>query len=249
MARRLLSLVVALVVLSPAVFAQAAPGRQTVRDLARELACGPQAVLVPPEQTMRVIRGEDEKKALFGTDEVVITNGGTAHGVKVGQEYFVRRRVDDQFAVPVNGLLPIGIRTVAWARIVDASVAYAVARITFACDGVIEGDFLEPFVRPVVPVSVARGEPDYASAGFVIMGNERRQTAATGDMVVLDRGAEHGLRPGQRLTVFRDTIGGSGPVLRIGEATALVVKQDMSVVRIESSRDAIFVGDRMAPQK
>lgn len=250
MARRLLSLVVAVVVLPAPAFAQRiAENRQAVRDVAREIACGPQAVLVAPEQQMRIVRGEDEKKALFGTGEVVIASGGTAQGVKVGQEYFIRRRIDDQFAVPVTGYRPISIRTAGWLRVVDANEHFAVARITFACDGVVEGDYLEPFVRPVAPVTVSSAEPDYDRAGYIIMGNERRQTAAAGDMVVLDRGSDHGLRPGQRLTVFRDTVGGAGPVVRVGEAIALVVRPDMSLVRIESSRDVVYVGDRIAPQK
>lgn len=248
MARRLLFLVVGVVVLSSGGYAQAV-GRQAVRDLAREITCAPQAALIPPAPTMRIVRGEDEKKALFGTGEAIIFSGGTAQGVKVGQEFFVRRRIDDQFAVPVTGALPVSIRTAGWVRVVDVNENYAVARITFACDGVIEGDYLEPFVMAVVPVDIPPTQPDYNNAGYIIMGNERRQTGAAGDMMVLGRGSEHGVRPGQRLTVFRDTIGGTGPIVRIGEATVMVVKPDMSVVRIESSRDVVYVGDRVAFQK
>lgn len=249
MARKLLSLAVAFHVLSSVALAQQVPNRVAARDIARELACAPQALVLPPAPTMIVIRGEDEKKALFGTGEPIIVSGGTEQGMKPGQEYYVRRRIDDQFAAPVAGFLPVSVRTAGWIRIVDVNEKYAVARISYACDGVIEGDYLEPFVRPAVPVHLPPSEPDFANAGYIIMGNERRQTGAAGDLMVFDRGSEHGIRPGQRLLAFRDTIGGTGPVVRVGEAIAVIVRQDMSVIRIESSRDAIYVGDRLAPEK
>ncbi len=249
MARNLVSLAVAVVVLSSVALAQQVPNRLATRDLARELACAPQALVVPPAPTLIVIRGEDEGKTLFGTGETVIVSGGAERGMKPGQEYFIRRRIDDQFAVPVTGFLPVSVRTAGWLRIVDVNEQYAVARISYACDGVVADDYLEPFVRPVVPVNLPPAEPDFGNAGYIIMGNERRQVAAAGDLVVFDRGSEHGIRPGQRLLAFRDTIGGTGPVVRVGEATAVKVRKDMSVIRIESSRDAIYVGDRLAPEK
>ena len=47
-----------------------------------------------------------------------------------------------------------------------------------------------------------------------MLGDERRQMGATGDFMVLDRGSDHGLRAGQRLTIFRQTAGGMGPIAR-----------------------------------
>ena len=57
------------------------------------------------------------------------------------------------------------------------------------------------------------------------------------------------VRPGQRGTVFRNALEGAGPVVRIGEATAVIVGQETSVIRIDSSRDAVMVGDRVALHK
>jgi len=64
--------------------------------------------------------------------------------------------------------------------------------------------------------------------------------------MVLDRGSDHGLHVGQRLTVFRTTGGGTGPVARIAEATALVVNPENSVIRIDKTSDAVVVGDLVA---
>jgi hypothetical protein len=64
--------------------------------------------------------------------------------------------------------------------------------------------------------------------------------------MVFDRGSDHGLRNGQRLTIFRETVGGAGPVVRVGEATAMIVSPETTVIRVDKSTDAIYVGDLVA---
>jgi hypothetical protein len=79
-----------------------------------------------------------------------------------------------------------------------------------------------------------------------LLGDDRRQMGATGDLMVFDRGSDHGVRNGQRLTIFRETVGGAGPVARVGEATAMIVSPETTVIRIDRSTDAIYVGDLIA---
>jgi hypothetical protein len=239
----------ALSVASPALVAQSVARPPVIRDISRELACGPEAVVLPPVPSIRVIASQEPGKRLFGSGETVIVSGGSTQGVRVGQEYFIKRVVKDQFAMPLAGFIPVSISTAARIRIVDVESDLAFGTIFDACDGVLDGDYLAPYIRPVVPVVEAAGEPDYANAGVIVLGSERRQIGAAGSMMVLDRGTDHGVRPGQRATVFRATLGGAGPVVRVGEATAVVVRQDTSVVRIENSRDAVYVGDRVALRK
>jgi hypothetical protein len=69
---------------------------------------------------------------------------------------------------------------------------------------------------------------------------------AAGDLMVVDRGSDHGIKAGQRFTIFRQPAGGSGPVSKIGEATAMVVNPGTTVVRIEKAIDAVAVGDLVA---
>ena len=65
--------------------------------------------------------------------------------------------------------------------------------------------------------------------------------------MVLDRGSDHGIRPGQRLTIFRRTLpDGTGPVSNVGSATVYAVQPETSMVRIEKSVDAVYVGDLVA---
>ena len=94
--------------------------------------------------------------------------------------------------------------------------------------------------------STTIGEPDYANPGHLVLGDERRQMAAQGDLMVLDRGSDHGLRAGQHLTVFRTTGNGTGPIARVAEATVVVVNPETSTIRIDKTSDAVSVGDLVA---
>ena len=78
-----------------------------VRDVAGELACGPQAALVAPVAGLRISGSVDTGRALFGIGDAVIISGGTSQGVAVGQLYFIRRVVRDRFTTPMSDGLPV----------------------------------------------------------------------------------------------------------------------------------------------
>ncbi len=247
-ARSLIRIATAAIVLAPVVsFAQVSTSRVASRDYADELACGARATGTPPDMSIRVGAGREHGKGLFGPGETLIINAGTGLGMKVGQEYYVRRVVPDRFVVPAgDNMNRSSIHTAAWVRIVDATADSAIAEIVKACDAIEQGDYLEPFVKPVVPEATRDGEPDFANPGHIVLGDERRQMGARGDLMVVDRGSDHGLHAGQRLTIFRTTGGGTGPIARFAEATALVVHPDTSVIRIDKTSDAVTVGDLVA---
>lgn len=234
---------------SAALSAQRAGRPVFERDLSREIICGPQASVLPPASAIRVLGGRQPKRSVFGINDLIVVGAGSAQGVRVGQEYFVRRVVSDEFALPVSGFVPVNIHTAGVARITEVDANMAVAALVDSCDGVLEGDYLEAFVRPVVPVPAAGGEPDFGAPGVIVLGDERRQMGGAGNTMVLDRGTDHGVTPGQRGTIFRTALEGVGPIVRIGEATAILVKRDTSVIRIDSSHDAVMVGDRVALHK
>ena len=228
--------------------AQVATGRAVARDYAAEVACGARAMAAPADMSLRISAGRERGKSLFGPGDALVIKGGTPQAVKVGQEYYVRRVIPDRFVAPGrDGVTTSSIHTAGWVRIVEVHDDSAIATITKVCDAIEEGDYLEPFLKPVVPsTAAAPGEPDFSDPGRLVLGDERRQMAAQGDMMVLDRGSDHGLRAGQRLTVFRNTAGGAGPVARIAEATAMVVHPETTIIRIDKTTDAVLVGDLVA---
>ncbi|MBA3231460.1 MAG: hypothetical protein H0T05_01455 [Acidobacteria bacterium] len=230
----------------PASAAQWSAARPVERDTAREMACGPQAAARHPIGRVRIITGEAAGRSLFGPDDVVILNAGSSDGLAAGQEFFVRRALRDPFLEPARGRAAhVSIQTAGWVRLEQVGPAVSSARILHACDGITSGDYLEPFVLPVIPTPIARGHPDFSDPGRVLMGNERRHVGAAGALMVLNRGSNHDVRPGQRLTVFRPVVEG-GPVELVAEATVITVSPATALVYIDSSRDAVYVGDSVA---
>ncbi len=242
-----MAILIAAMALPGSAAAQIAAGRVVARDYASELACSAQATTLPPDNAVRIGAGREHGKSLFGPGDPIIVKGGTSQGIKAGQDYFVRRVVRDRFArEDADKLKNYSIHTAGWIHIEDAQSDTAIATVVKACDGMMEGDYLEPYVKPAVPAEALGGEPDYSDPGHVVLGDDRRQMGGNGDLMVVDRGSDHGIHAGQRFTIFRQTGGGSGPIAKIGEGIAMTVNPGTTVVRIEKVIDAVVVGDLVA---
>jgi hypothetical protein len=218
---------------------------ELTRSIPLEVLCAPQSATAVPAATVRVVAGLEAKKALFAPGDMVVVAAGTAQGLQPGQHYFARRVIGDRFAVRTTEAATYSVHTAGWVTIVDATTNQSTARVAEACDGVIEGDYLEPFSPPRI-ADARDGTADFDHPGHVILGDDRRQMGAVGSLMVIDRGSDHGIHAGQRLTVFRRAAGGDGPVVRIGESIVVSTQSESSVMRIEVSREAIQVGDLVA---
>jgi hypothetical protein len=217
------------------------------QNIREQIACAPTNLPAPPIGGLRVLGGYTHGRIMFGPGEPLIINAGTAQGIKPGQQYFVRRHVRDAFTPATANFIPISVHTAGWVTIVDAKDNLAVATVTHACDGVIEGDYLEPYVDPVVPqVSAVGGAPDFEHPGQIVMADERRQTGYPGLLMLVNRGSDHGVRAGQAMTIYRETYDGHGPIVDVGRATVVSVRPQTALVRIDSTRDAVYIGDLAA---
>jgi hypothetical protein len=217
------------------------------QNIREQIACAPTNLPAPPIGGLRVLGGYSHGRIMFGPGEPLIINAGTAQGIKPGQQYFVRRHVRDAFTPATANFIPISVHTAGWVTIVDAKDNLAVATVTHACDGVIEGDYLEPYVDPVVPqASAVGGAPDFEHPGQIVMADERRQTGYPGLLMLVNRGSDHGVRAGQAITIYRETYNGYGPIVDVGRATVVSVRPQTALVRIDSTRDAVYIGDLAA---
>jgi hypothetical protein len=215
--------------------------------LHEQLVCAPAMLPAAPLSGIRVIGNSDRNRTLFATGDAVILDAGGVQGIKLGQRFFVRRIVHDEFiGIKPADLRPVSIHTAGWVTVVDVRDHVAVAQVTQACDGIIAGDYLEPYVDPVEPPAGVDGEPDYDHAGRIVMGDERRQMGAAGTLMVVDRGSDGAVRPGETVTIYRETMGGIGPVYQIARGTVVSVRAQSALVRIDASREAVYIGDRVA---
>ena len=216
------------------------------------VACAPPPTFdLPAGEPFRIIGTQDAiPRSEYGTRDLLVVNGGTGAGVQLGQQFYVRRA--NRF-----GLDPAthrrGSKTGGWIRIVAVNESTAIATFEHICNTVGQGDYLEPFVTPVIPPGAERdeapGEPDFTSMGQIVAGNENRNEMGAGDFALIDRGSEQGLKPGARLAVYRD-IGVAGmPLASLGEAIVISNSATMSLVRITRARDAVHTGDFIVPRK
>lgn len=226
-----------------ALLAQAPPIASGM-NISERIACAPMSLPAPPVAGIRVLGGYVQSRRMFGPGEPLIISAGSQQGIQKGQRYYVRRYVQDRFS-PATLLLH-SIHTAGWITIVDVKDTLAVGTVTHACDGVTEGDYLEPYTDAVVPTAALPGAPDFAHPGVIVMADEKRQMGYPGLVMIVNRGSDHDVRAGQGLTVYRETLGGGGPLLTLGTATVLSVRQQTSLIRIDAARDAIFLGDLVA---
>ena len=224
-----------------ALLAQAPPIASGM-NISERIACAPMSLPAPPVAGIRVLGGYVQSRRMFGPNEPLIINAGSAQGIQTGQRFYVRRYIQDRFSPATLH----SVHTAGWITIVDVKDTLAVATVTQACDGVVEGDYLEPYVEPVVPTAALTGAPDFAHPGVIVMADEKRQMGYPGLVMVVNRGSDHDVRAGQGLTVYRETLGGGGPLLALGTATVLSVRPQTSLIRIDGARDAIFLGDLVA---
>jgi hypothetical protein len=244
-------LAAALVVVATAA-GNAQPQPPTFSALELAVACAPPPTFDPPHGVpLRIVGAQDSvARTDFGTRDLLIVNGGTADGVQLGQQYYVRRA--NRFGVDDSGRRR-GARTGGWIRIVAVNGTTAIASFEHICADVAQGDYLEPFVAPVVPAGADRdeapGEPDFTSMGQVVSGNENRSEMGAGDFVLIDRGTEQGMAPGTRLAVYRDVGVAGMPLAALGEAVVISTSLTMSLTRITRSRDAVRPGDLVAPRR
>lgn len=211
-----------------------------------QIACAPMNLPGRPIAGIRVIGGHERGRNMFGPGEALIVNAGSAQGIQQGQRYFVRRYVNDNFTPASIDFIPHSVHTAGWVTIVETKADMAVATVTHACDGILEGDYLEPYVEPVYPPAALGGAPDFQHPGRLVLSDEKRQTGSAGSLFLLNRGTDHDVRAGQTVTIYRETMAGKGPVLDVARATVLSVRPGTSLLRIDSAREAVYIGDLAA---
>ena len=70
--------------------------------------------------------------------------------------------------------------------------------------------------------------------------------SATGQFLVIDRGADSQIALGQRLTIFRAAQGPQGPVTELGEAVAVLVESTSATLLLMYTSEPVQSGDLAA---
>jgi len=210
----------------------------------RDSVCGPAKPSAAPESlgTIRSSRYVAEG-GLYTTGAQIMVDGGTLNGLDVGQNLVVRH----YFRVArVAGPETMGEHSAGLVQVVAASERSSIAVVIYACDELRSGDFLASFRPESIRPPDLPGVPDYGDAARILFGDEAQTLAAPRRLMVIDRGSGHGIRVGQRLTLFRRRGGGSPEIT--GDAIVVAVRIDSATIRIERVSDVVSSGDLAAPQ-
>jgi hypothetical protein len=234
---------------------------QVLSPLQMAVACAPPpSAEGTPGNPLHIVGAQDTvPRTLFGNRDLLVIDGGTANGVLLGQQFFVRRGNRFGAGDPAH---THGARTLGWIRVVAVNESTAIATVDHICGGMLRMDYLEPFAPPVVPPGADRdeapGEPDFTALGRVLAGNEDRTTAGAGDFMLIDRGSDQGVTPGSRFAVYRDIgragmylgLGDAGmPLASVGEAIVITTSATIALTRITRARDTVRSGDYVAIRK
>jgi len=229
------------------------PASESMTALQTSVACAsPPFIAGEPADAIRIVGSQDVvSRELFGTPEVLVLSHGTNHGVKVNDLYFVRRVF--RGAETIKDKLPHPIQTAGWVRVVSVNEKMALASPEHNCTDIRTGDYLEPFVAPVVVEGammppIVQSELNFDAYTFVLRGELDRRSAGANEFATIDHGFDRNIRVGTRFAVYRDLQVPQNPLKRIGEAIAVSVGPSLTIVRITSARDAVFSGDIMVPR-
>jgi hypothetical protein len=227
-----------------------APGGTNLPAEVLSLACAPSLVYEAPPTPLRITGGQDSfARRTFAPGDLITLNGGTDHGIDVGQEYYVRRVVPTDLG-SIGRANPATIRTAGWIRVYAVDRQMSLATISHACDAIGVDDFLEPFVLPLVPAVSAEVLPAQRdNYGRVLVGNDRRRSFGRGEYFIVDRGSDHGVLVGSHFVVYRDNRRTGNFLFELGEAVAVDVRPESSTLQATLTRDAFIAGDWVALRK
>src|SRR5436190_5688876 len=117
----------------------------------KAVACAsPPIPVTDPPGVLRIAGSQDVvNRDLFGTPEVLVLSGGADHDVKVNNLYYVRRVLRGAETIN-NKKLPHSVQTTGWVRVVSVNERMALVSPEHTCSEMRVGDYLEPFVPPIV---------------------------------------------------------------------------------------------------
>jgi hypothetical protein len=234
------------------VSAAAAGAAQTpLTPLETAVGCALPPTLDVPVAQFHVIGVQDVvPRAEFADRDLLVIDGGTAAGIELGQQFFVRRANRLGMAYATRSL---GARTLGWIRVVAVNDSTAIAALDHICAPMMRHDYLEPFVAPTVPPGAERddvsGQPDFDALGQIIAGDEGRSEMGAGDFALIDRGSDQGIAPGARFAVFRDVKAAGMPMASVGEVVVISTSARMALTRITRAQGPLTPGDYVAPRR
>ena len=223
-----------------------APVLAPIIEHARESVCGPAKVSTAAETfgTIRARQLGAENGLYFAGDQLIVDRG-SADGLAVAQNLVARR----PFKSAATSLLSTAAHTAGLVQVVEVRDHSAIVVVVYACDEIMRGDALAAFKPELVVPAEPSGVPAYDDAAKILFADEGQLVGVPRRLMVIDRGEDHGVRAGQRFTLFRRTRHNGGSPMVLGDAVVVSVQPDSATIRIDHATDPIMFTDLAAPQR
>lgn len=210
--------------------------------------------------TLTSNRREDRRYLSEG--ETVYMNGGREQGVKAGDRFLILRTVARKVQHPTaKRKMGDVVQQAGVVRVVTAQAKGSVAVIERCMDSVEVGDHLVRFTEPAnLPLNLRTDTTDPVKvapdAPVVVFARDTRQNTSLGDMVIVDKGSNDGLKVGDVLLAVRVktfSVGADGdkkPAMEttthyIGQALVVRTEAQTATCRLLRSSEEILPGDTL----
>jgi hypothetical protein len=179
-------------------------------------------------------------------------NRGSSAGIKAGDMFTIQHASYEVKHPDTGRSIGRKVETTGWGRIILVEENSAVLFVEQACQDIHLGDYLKPMTRVSVPLIMRRAPADRLTPptgktqGAVVAIAEDSMIAGENQLISINLGTEHGIAPGNILTVFK-IMYPSVPTARnvIGEIVIVAVRDRTATARVIYSADAIMNGDRV----
>lgn len=200
--------------------------------------------------------GNDTVKYNLTVGDIVYVDGGMAAGLSPGVVYTIVRPLELLKNPDTRQVVGRLYQYQGRLRLLTVQDQVAIAEIVQACDSIVDGAGLKPFVPEPVPLGRRTGlRPPNVPVSAEALADDPLILRAKDDLVSLGEdhvvfvnlGADSGAAPGDLYTIYRKNVGNKPPLV-LGELAVLSVGTRGAVARILASRYPIYVGDKLEPK-
>jgi hypothetical protein len=241
------------------------PALQPVAEHDPSAVCGPAKVEGIVQSAGTVLSQGHSSRGLFGARDELLIDGGSQAGIRVGDNFIVRRRYDtplvekrravrryDTTLIDKRRAVVMGEHSAGLVQIVSVDAEVSTALVVYSCDEIMSGDYIVPFEPQSPALPEPRGVPSFDRAARILFADAGQGLGIPNRMLVIDRGALDGVRTGQRFTLFRRSSVGPVRSVVVGDAVVVATRRDSATIRIEQATDAVVPGadgDWAAPEQ
>jgi len=192
------------------------------------------------------ITGSLEPKTLFSANDIVFIKVSAPENVNVGDKYVILAPVKNVKHPKTGENMGSLIKVLGVLQVTEKTpgATYLTARISRSFDSISKGSLLAPYKEPTLIYSVPENDGRNID-GQIIDVMDSRSINAKSDMLILDKGGNEGVKPGDRFNVYIDPLKKGYPKKIIGKLLVVLVKDKTATALVKSSTEPIANGDKM----